>query len=477
MAKSELIQITRINYKMIPFFLIGFINLINLSNINCKTCKESTALTETDCFNNIIIINKDDEIYYRAGHFVTNKNGDLIIEYSGDGPQEYRKFYAWKKNGRGFFDDNYIKEKKLDKSGNYIGRYESKNIMIHLYEDYDEEYIFSTSAYASVSELHDLENDKYLVADTETFLGRRIFSYVYNILEADEDGKTVYFIFYTSPKDNPDDNNGLRIVIKKLKFTEFKLDYTTSHIDIFSETKHNDRVICGFILENDQTLGILFIALGNNLAYYDVRFFSYSLTEIGSSIRLYNKEISDPEHGHGKYLQAIHLKDNVVAFFYFHTDGTPLKLQVLHFSKSDNQYSYDSKLFIHWSDFSLNDEITLNDIYKIDEDKLAFASTASNSNQNLYFLFLDFFNDFCSLKTRYYSFTTSYVINKEFQIYSYNGFIVFTTTINTANYNSILMFFGYPNGTDFEIDISPYIQNADEYSSSNNQFQSSLIFI
>ena len=112
--------------------------MINLSNINCKTCKESTALSETDCFNNIIIINKDDEIYYRAGHFVTNKNGDLIIEYSGDGPQEYRKFYAWKKNGRGFFDDNYIKEKKLEKSGNYIGRYESKNIMIHLYENYDE---------------------------------------------------------------------------------------------------------------------------------------------------------------------------------------------------------------------------------------------------------------------------------------------------------------------------------------------------
>ena len=211
MADSSLIPLSRINWKNIPFFLSFFIILINLSNINCKTCKESTALSETDCFNNIIEININSERYYRAGHFATNKNGDLIIEYSSDGtnlPQDYRLFYALKENGRGFFNDNYMKEKQLTKSGDYIGRYESRNIMIHLYENYSEEYVFSTSAYASVSELHDFENDKYLVADTDTFLGKRIFSYVYNIMEATEDGKTIYFIFYTTPEKNPGDNDG-----------------------------------------------------------------------------------------------------------------------------------------------------------------------------------------------------------------------------------------------------------------------------
>ena len=410
MSESELIPLSRINWKKIPFFLSVFISLINLSNINCKICKELTAWSEIDCFNNIIEINKGDERYYRAGHFATNKNGDLIIEFSGDGPADYRLFYVLKKNGRGFFDDNYIKEKQLVKSGSYIGRYESRNIMIHLYENYDEEYLFSTSAYASVSELHDLENDKYLVADTQTFLGRRIFSYVYNILEAKEDGKTIYFIFYTCPENenNPDDNDGTRFVIKKLKFTEFKLDYATSHLNLKTEKKHNDRVISGFILEDDETLGILFIdAVDNKNAHYKVRYFDYNLNEIGSASTLYDQEITDPEHGHGKYLQAIYLKDKVVALFYFHTHLAPLKLQVLEFKKSNNAYSYDSRLFIHWSDFSLNDEISLNDIYKIDVDKLAFTSTFWNSNKNLYFLFLDFFNDFKSLKTRYYSFTTT----------------------------------------------------------------------
>ena len=196
---------------------------MNLNIINTKTCKESTSLTETDCFNNIIQINKGDNRYYRAGHFATSKNGDLIIEYSGDGPSDYRLFYAFKKNGRGFFNDSYIKEKQLTKSGSYDARYESKNLFIHLYDNYEQEYLFSTSAYASVSELHDLDSDEYLVADTQTFLGKRVFSYVYNILETKEDGKTIYFIFFTTPENAPDDNNGRKFVIKKLKFTEFKL--------------------------------------------------------------------------------------------------------------------------------------------------------------------------------------------------------------------------------------------------------------
>ena len=280
MADSQPIFVSVINKSNFPIFLAFFIALINISNINCNTCKESTSLDETDCFNRIIYLNKGDGRYYRAGHYATSKNEDLIIEYSGDGPAEYRLFYALKKNGRGFFDDNYIKEKELTKSGNYIGRYESRNLFIHLYDNYDEEYLFSTSAYASASELHDLEGDQYLVADTQTFMGRRIFSYVYNMLEAKENGKTIYFIFYTSPETNPDNNNGKIFVLKKMKFPEFKLDFATSHIDWKNETNFNDRVICGFLFEDDEAVGVLFIHSTDKT--FVVRFFDYSLKEIGT---------------------------------------------------------------------------------------------------------------------------------------------------------------------------------------------------
>jgi hypothetical protein len=81
------------------------------------------------------------------------------------------------------------------------------------------------------------------------------------------------------------------------------------------------------------------------------------------------------------------------------------------------------------------------------------------------------------MKTRqYYYHLDDYQLRKELTLYTYNGFLIFSSTAvtpksyETTNYISLLVFFGYPNGTDFEIDISPYIYNADEYSSSNNIF-------
>ena len=463
---SQNLSLRHYHTKTLPFLFILLIAMINLPKIYSKTCKESSSLSETDCFNRILYLNRDDR-HYRAGHYATSKDGDLIIEYSGDGPSQYRMFFGLQKNGRGYFNEEILKEKELANPDGDTGRYESRNIFIHSYENNEFEYLFSVSAYLSATELHDLKNDQYKIAETHTFLGRTIFSYVYNIIEVNEDGKTFYFIFYTSPNgdSNPTEDNGQKFVIKKMKFTEFKLEKATSHIDWKIENKHNDRVVCGFHFENHQSIGIMFIRSNNPT--YVVRFYDYNLNQIGGEIALYNTELTNPETGHGKYLQAIHLKDNVVAFFYFHTDGHPLKLQVLHFTKSDSGYSNSDRLFLDWTDFSFNDEIYLNDIYKISDDRLAFFSTAQNSAQKLYFLFLDFFNDYKSLKTRYYEFDTPYDINKEFQVYSYNGFVTFTSTINSNDFNSILMFFSYPNGTDFELDISPYIKNADEYISSN----------
>lgn len=139
MVDIPLFFLFEFNPKNSVFLLTILIFFINLQKINCITCKEANSLNQTDCFNHIIEINKEDARYFRAGHFVTDKNGNLIIEYSGDGPSNYRLFYALKKNGRGYFNDATIKEKQLTKTGNYIGRYESRNFLIHLYEDYDQE--------------------------------------------------------------------------------------------------------------------------------------------------------------------------------------------------------------------------------------------------------------------------------------------------------------------------------------------------
>ena len=82
--------------KIISFFYI----LIKIRIIHCNFCKENNAISNTDCFNNIIIF---DDKKYRAGHHAINKDGDIIIEYSA---QASRLFFGLKNNGLYYFGDN-----------------------------------------------------------------------------------------------------------------------------------------------------------------------------------------------------------------------------------------------------------------------------------------------------------------------------------------------------------------------------------
>ena len=59
-------------------------------------------------------------------------------------------------------------------------------------------------------------------------------------------------------------------------------------------------------------------------------------------------------------------------------------------------------------------------------------------------------------------------------IYSHQNFLILSSTIGPINteqpYSSILLFFSYPNGTDFQINISPYLQDSDNYDNTQNLF-------
>ena len=64
---------------------------------------------------------------YTKGQFAVNSKGDIIIEYSIEGS---RLFYGIKKNGKGFFNGEYIKKIQLNDENEK--RYESQNIFISL---------------------------------------------------------------------------------------------------------------------------------------------------------------------------------------------------------------------------------------------------------------------------------------------------------------------------------------------------------
>jgi hypothetical protein len=61
----------------------------------------------------------------------------------------------------------------------------------------------------------------------------------------------------------------------------------------------------------------------------------------------------------------------------------------------------------------------------------------------------------------------------EISSFAYNDFLILTGTLSQINENgdiSLLILFGYPNGTDFELDISSYFIDSDNYNASKNLF-------
>ena len=91
-------------FKSFLFILIILILKINLSY--STGCTKNALITDTSCFNDVLIFNSK---HYRAGHFVTYKNGDMIVEFSDDGGDSdgfSRIFYGLKSNGRYYFPNN-----------------------------------------------------------------------------------------------------------------------------------------------------------------------------------------------------------------------------------------------------------------------------------------------------------------------------------------------------------------------------------
>ena len=138
------------NNIILKLFYIYFLYSIQYKNINCNTCKTNNTISNTECFNNILIF---DDKEYKYGQFAKNKNGDIIIEYS---TESTRLFYGLKSNGEFLFSNENNHVKIIENINGELGiseRYESKNIFISLEDDInrDNQFLFSTSVFNSIN--------------------------------------------------------------------------------------------------------------------------------------------------------------------------------------------------------------------------------------------------------------------------------------------------------------------------------------
>ena len=473
-------------------------------------CPKGIGIDSQSCFNDLIIIKN----YFRAGHFATNKKGDMIIEYSNDKEpnRNIRLFYGIKKNGRYFFpDEEAYREKEINNpvsSRNIVARYEARNIFVSLESDTikEKEYLFSTSSYETLTELHDLENDEYKSRETIEFFDIiDIFSFEYSLFGLEYKNENIYYCIFTQhEKDQIEQPKGdttelvdysKTYTIKKFGFNSFDLFNYHQIASLNNTNNFNDRVISSFILEKYDILVVFFLKKADEEVkdgQYAIMFYDLDLNE--KNEKIFTENITEPRSGEGVFFKCLYLKEEYATFVYFTKgyDDTKIPFDILKFTKNNeapnDEYSYTNILTKNLEEIEPNfiSDVPLNDFVKVDENRLVFISTVRGSainqtesiyNFNLVILFLDLYNNYQDVKIRHFNFDLSgHQIRKELSGYIYNGYFVLTATVVSPqsyiseDYFSLLIFFGYANGTDFEIDISIYLMDVPGYSSSNNLF-------
>ena len=138
---------------------------------------------------------------------------------------------------------------------------------------------------------------------------------------------------------------------------------------------------------------------------YIISLFNLNLESETSSnfIRLDSVSISD-----GIFFKAVYLYAQYFAFLYF--DATDnIRLRIYYISQ---YYVEEMKKEYYFGNRNLLPIVTMNEFLKIDNERLVFISiirdsTTSSygiSNKELFILFFDFYENYQSIKTRYYQY-------------------------------------------------------------------------
>ena len=385
----ELFSSSKINFLKLIIIILLQINSINSS------CSNGDKITNTDCFNNLIIINN----YYRAGQFVTDKKGNMFILYSNDedGKTEYRLFYGLKKDGRNYFEnDNAHKIIQTDSSEGVSARYESRMILVSLESDTNQnkQYLFSTSAFEeSITELYEIGEDNINKAVRKTISFWNIidiFSFQYSLIKIPN--QNIYICAFTQhenykvqvPKDGKlvDEDHSQTFTIVKFGLTSFDLSNYHELKRIDNKNNFNDRIISSFLMEQDEILVTLYMKRADNTnqtAKYSMIFYDYNLDE-KNEVVISTNNVEDPRPGDGVFFKGLYLKGKYAAFIYFtkgytnENGSTKIKFTISILGESSGQYSFSNTIDKETT-FSFISDIILNEFIKINDERLAFIST------------------------------------------------------------------------------------------------------
>ena len=475
-------KITKIRF-LIYFFLIILAN----NKIICDDPQNIINLTDTSILNTAIIFNHDK---WRGGRASTNKNGDMIIEFSLDTIEgKSRLFYGLQKNGRYYFpEESFFKEigemrcDYCDDNNSYGGLYGSRNLFISLINDTEKskQYLFSMTSSKGLVELIDIENNfEYHAWDSLKFfnLTSPIYSYEYSLFELEESNTyiTTFRISNGSEAENIGHSN--IIIISKFSIGAFNIDNELLIKSSSISNANSDKVVSAFQLDIIKLIIVMYVT-NDEPKTLNFRYYNDDLEFQGE------KPFTQMVHlfaDYGQFFKGISMLNDhfVLAFYNDGWNGSCLSLQL---KKFENMTDFDNIILSYnFTVFEFIEDVQSNGLFKLDEDRLILFSTdkynkIDNKHYGYMHMFLiDFYNNYEGMKIREFIFNyPGKRFSKDVFGYKYNGYILFSTTLEKFEDNtiisSIMMLFGFANGTDLLIDISPFLMDTDNYNGSNNLY-------
>ena len=433
-----------------------------------KQCIVNNTIVKTQWINNLIIFGDNS---YRYLSYATFSNDDIVIESSCYPFQQKRMFYGLKSDGRPYFinktnnKETPFYSKIMAGENNKMTESTSAIIKMIDNENNEKEYFLSLSKWNGHAELFDFEKDEsYAKAMTDFTVLTNIKSIRHIFFPLISENK--YFFGFASYH-----NGENRTYLQKHSFNKLNQFETTNS---YTYETTNEYGAYGFETSCYQTSSRLIYCFSldkvdNELYYYINKY------ESDFSDRIYQR-LKSTVNDEYTFYKCIHLKNEIGVFAYYYNNEGNLHPVILfrQFNINEQKFEYYlpseySASGIMISKYLFINNILLNDIIKIREDKIAFLSTLTNK-ETLYITILNLYGD-RKIKIRYYSVKLyafyHYKILLDLKLIKYKSILgigmSFCQNIICSNdydeHYSGLILISYPNCTDYDFFLDKYISD------------------
>ena len=414
--------------------------------------------------NNIIRLGDNP---FRYSHFNFNSDGDMIIDTESYPVSKERRFFGLKKNGQFYFTN----------SNNQLTPYYS------LYVDHDKGRIEGESKFIKLKSSNNKFNGRELLCGISKNTGYYVefYNLNYKIISKYETNEMFgniisEFISFMELPNNTDNNynyiisyllqneTNYYLIIREMKFS-FDNSKGYELIKEASFKSGERRIVSCFF-----TVKLKYICFYQNeknilktLVFQDTNLSSYKT----NSIYTPNSAISNNKQ---KFLKTIHLKEEIGVFVFYTEEKDNFPYISLYECNSNNELIiYNSFENIIIDKVNLNNNFMLNDLIKLNENKICLISP-SNDKLSLYVVVFSLYDNYSKMNIRYYSIAMwndyNQKIMDDIKISLYKNFLSIAYSHcqldcnwYSPTHNASLIIFNYPNSTDNSLDIIPELFN------------------